>query len=399
MIYELHAKQCQRRRDFSISLALSVTAFVFELLLCNAASAVPSHDTSISGAAALAQKSSSESGNIGNQNKLSERLIAYIKQSGKTCDPAKVDRLIADGANPNVVSPADDVSIVGLAASVNAGDCVSALLRRGVTFGLDSNSKTGIQGALIAAIADTRHCDPRIVSDLIAAGANANDRFISSKLQSFTLTPIYAAAISVANDSTAALKCARILLNSGADPNFQTGKGATPLMLAATTPSTPHTSGFPQLVELLLAKGAQPNVEYNDGKTALFLAFQYPGNGYERCLECAEMLLRADADIHHVDAGGDTPLLFVMGDHPTLGAVKLLVSNGANVNVRNSITMVTPLMLAARAGNMDIVKYLLSKGARCCAKDAEGRTVLDYVAQKDKKLYQLLEGSCGVRMS
>lgn len=63
----------------------------------------------------------------------------------------------------------------------------------------------------------------------------------------------------------------------------------------------------------------------------------------------------------------------VKGDFET---VKKFIEYGANVN--ESREGVTPLMLAARYNNVQIVKYLLEKGARKDAKDERGNTAEKY---------------------
>ncbi len=54
-----------------------------------------------------------------------------------------------------------------------------------------------------------------------------------------------------------------------------------------------------------------------------------------------------------------------------------LLAHGAQVNTRNN-KGVTPLMIAARTGNLQTVKLLLTHGADPNLKDNTGKTAADY---------------------
>jgi hypothetical protein len=66
------------------------------------------------------------------------------------------------------------------------------------------------------------------------------------------------------------------------------------------------------------------------------------------------------------------------GEPRNLEAVKLCVDLGiTDVNKQNSMG-VTALMGAANRGSDEIIRYLVSKGARLDIKDAEGRTAMTW---------------------
>ena len=72
-----------------------------------------------------------------------------------------------------------------------------------------------------------------------------------------------------------------------------------------------------------------------------------------------------------------------------LAAVKNLVENGTNVNQKSC--GMTPLMYAARQNKTDIVKFLLSKGAKLNTKSDKGVTALQYAEQsKATESYNLI---------
>lgn len=78
-----------------------------------------------------------------------------------------------------------------------------------------------------------------------------------------------------------------------------------------------------------------------------------------------------------------------MSLQPRLQSASVLVSFGADVNSKDEKGM-TPLMLAARAGNFEVVEFLLKAGSDPNARDAEGYTVLHHAVlgavERAKKL-------------
>ena len=65
--------------------------------------------------------------------------------------------------------------------------------------------------------------------------------------------------------------------------------------------------------------------------------------------------------------------------------IRVLISEGADVNARNTNSL-TPLMIAAGGSSTpEIVQLLLEKGADALAKDEEGKKAIDH-AQENEKL-------------
>ena len=66
--------------------------------------------------------------------------------------------------------------------------------------------------------------------------------------------------------------------------------------------------------------------------------------------------------------------------------MKLLIKKGADVNAKdNSKDGKTALLLAASAGQKDVVKLLIEKCAKLEAKDSEGGTALLWAASEGHK--------------
>lgn len=68
-----------------------------------------------------------------------------------------------------------------------------------------------------------------------------------------------------------------------------------------------------------------------------------------------------------------------------LNEVKSIVEGGGDVNYRLEPSGLTPLMAAATAGHVEIVRFLLAKGARPEARDAHGMTALDRAVRDGHK--------------
>jgi len=138
------------------------------------------------------------------------------------------------------------------------------------------------------------------------------------------------------------------LLDAGADPNTLVNntprarmRDGSPRIVFATALMRAAFSGDMELVKLLLAHGADPHIQSRDRETTLMaacgLAFI---NGYHRRRPSEERL----------------------------EVVKLLVDLGEDINHADSYG-ITPLMAAANLGDINIVRYLIEKGADLGAHD------------------------------
>ncbi len=140
----------------------------------------------------------------------------------------------------------------------------------------------------------------------------------------------------------------RKLLDAGADPNAVVNntprarmREGSPRIVFATALMRAAFAGDLELVKLLLAHGADPHIPSSDRETTLMaacgLAFI---NGYHRQKPPAERL----------------------------EVVKLMVELGEDVNHADSYG-ITPLMAAANLWDINIVRYLIEKGADLGAHD------------------------------
>ncbi len=201
------------------------------------------------------------------------------------------------------------------------------------------------------ALAWAVHRDDQDMADLlISAGANVNAE------NSFGVAPLSLAC------SNANAPMVQKLLTAGANPNAALRSGETPLMTCART-------GNLEAVKALLAKGADANAkESRRGQTALMWAVS------QKHSAAVQALIAGGADVRARSEGGFTPLLFAarVGD---LDSARALLNAGADVNEATAENG-NALVLASASGHEALGIFLLEKGANPNATDAYGITAL-----------------------
>jgi ankyrin repeat protein len=220
---------------------------------------------------------------------------------------------------------------------------------------------------------------------LIRAGANVN------AANDLGATPLWTASL---NGSAAMV---RRLLDAGANPNAALLLGETPLMVASR-------SGNADVVEQLLKRGANVNARAARGQTALMWAVA------QKHPDVVKVLLAHRADVHarseswsqveavsphgHPDYnraipyGNNTPVMFAarVGD---LASAKLLVASGANVNDQDARGIST-LVMAAHSGFRELVEFLLAKGADPNSATAGFTALHEAIMRRDEALVRTL---------
>jgi ankyrin repeat protein len=175
-----------------------------------------------------------------------------------------------------------------------------------------------------------------------------------------------------------------VLLRAGADPN-KTADSVRPLELAV--------GGMqPAIVQLLLQFKADPNVSFGTGTLPIFRGL------FD--LEILKALLAAGANPNSIEtnssggigAQGETPLQvaarirfersadgqrYTLNNRGDFDAARLLIAHGAKVNVQRPSDGMTPLHLAVRAVNRELVELLLTNKAEVNVRSSAGSTPLD----------------------
>jgi ankyrin repeat protein len=188
------------------------------------------------------------------------------------------------------------------------------------------------------------------------------------------------------------LETAELLIRAGANVSAANRAGVTPMQLAAT-------NGTAAMIEKLLKAGVDANASLSKfGDTALMLAAR-TGK-----VDGIKLLLASGAKVNAVETwGGTTPLMWAVSERHH-DAVKLLIASGADVNARTYFVpsahgrgfegavpeqpkaehavdelaggWLTPLMFAAREGDLEIARTLTAAGANLNSIAGDGKDAL-----------------------
>jgi ankyrin repeat protein len=213
---------------------------------------------------------------------------------------------------------------------------------------------------------------PDMVSLLITNSANVNGIGLSE------YPPLLGAVQQLHHGPTIAqqISIISILIGAKADVNIADANGRSVLSLA-TMPLT-H-----EAMMLFISAGADPNLADNDGMTPLHYA--------SKCAHSAGIisnLLSAGASINALDAKGTSALTYVgwSGDCPD--AMKVLLTNGADVTMGGGIYG-SPLGAAARLADVSMMEMLIDAGAQVNHQDNQ--------TKYHSPLFAALERSSGGR--
>ncbi|GFR22359.1 hypothetical protein TNCT_213892 [Trichonephila clavata] len=270
-----------------------------------------------------------------------------------------VEVLIKNGAEIDAESDSKPTSLC-LAVRNNNKEIVKILLKYGadinakkslplstaIVFGLNSiaeilldNEKIdihycGIDGNSLLHIA-AKQGNYFLVEAFLSRGADAN---------AITLTdgtsPLHYAA------DAGYVEIVKILLKNKAKINAFTNVGLTPIHLAAV-------KGHTSVVKLLLENGANAKVTDNKNRNSFEMAV---ANGNA---EVVKILLQ-EKNFHINDKGNDGfSLLHIAAQEGNLNIIKYLIDRGADVNSQNDAGS-KPIHIAAREGHKDIVELFLN---------------------------------------
>ena len=135
-----------------------------------------------------------------------------------------------------------------------------------------------------------------------------------------------------------------------------------------------------KLAKLLLTRGADPNLAAPDGGLR-------PLDAAELQCDVMKVLLEHGADPNLLFAGNSTALLEALRSDDVddkAALLTVLLEHEADPNKADPETGETPLMIAALAVEVDLVKLLLEHGADVTQADRDGRAVLDMLGRTRK---------------
>lgn len=173
-------------------------------------------------------------------------------------------------------------------------------------------------------------------------------------------------------------ECAKMLIDAGADINFQSKNNLSAMFVAAS-------AGHGYIAEALLEAGADVNAKCGQlGATALINASRHGD------VDIVDLLFEHHADVNLVDNSQQSALAAAVqrGHSPV---VEVLLENGADVDAKNCKTETTALMYAAEKGQAGTCQLLLRNKASINVRNRNGEDALGLaVEQKRVAIVHLL---------
>ena len=265
---------------------------------------------------------------------------------------AIIAKLLKAGADANAVSNEGETALMTASRTGNV-DAVKVLLAHGA----DVNAKESWHGetALMWAVAQ-KHA--AVARELLAKGADVNARSTANKWERQNSAeprekwlPLGSLSALEFAARQGCVDCVPVLIQAGADINAPDQDGITPLLSSII-------NGHYDIANVLLENGANPNIADRTGRTPLYSA----------------------VDDHTMPASNRPSPKEIDNETTSLDLVKTLVAKGADINAllkqqqpyrtkldRGDDTMLstgtTPLLRAAKAGDVTVMRILLAKGA------------------------------------
>ena len=168
-----------------------------------------------------------------------------------------------------------------------------------------------------------------------------------------------------------------LLLEDGADVDARTDEGETPCMTAALR-------GEKEMLEVLFALSADPHAVDSHGSNLIDLA---AAGGHSEIVKLLSEMGVQENNPLHVAAGTGNLL-----------RLKQLLKDGHKVNTRDGFGA-TPLLIAIVSGNMEVVQFLLSKGADPMIEAKDGYTLMHGAAFSGSKQMVRLALSFGLEIN
>jgi len=132
--------------------------------------------------------------------------------------------------------------------------------------------------------------------------------------------------------------------------------------------------------------GEEYELEEHDEIPLLHYAIQHDAS-----LDAVEMLLSHGIDITELNSDG-LGVLDIAIKHKRLDIIHLCEANGVDLVQSRRKSGLTPLMLASSFGDLDMVKFLLSKGAHLDTTDRYGMSAIAYAKRMGhKRVLEFLE--------
>ncbi|KAJ6949311.1 ankyrin-3 [Populus alba x Populus x berolinensis] len=256
--------------------------------------------------------------------------------------------LIDSGCDINSRTDSGDTALM-ISAKYKQEDCLRILAMAGADFGLVNTA--GLSATSFAGSNQWSLGIQQIILEVIRAG----------KIPKSSSASVFSSLIFVAQAGD--IEALKALIKWGeVDVDYQDDNGFSAVMFAAL-------NGHVEVFRLLVYAGADVKLCNKAGETAITLSELNQNHDlFEK------VMLEFALQMGNRNAGGFYAL-HCAARRGDVEAVKLLISKGYDVNVPDGDGY-TPLMLAAREGHGSMCELLISHGARCEIKNARGETAL-----------------------
>ena len=208
-------------------------------------------------------------------------------------------------------------------------------IKKALSVGLNPNIQNEHGETVLFVASKTKRQDNKeleIIKLLLENGADPNfqNKVHNQSLYNTPLdnTPLYNLLNTREISDEETLKIIKLLLDKGADPNIKNEYGSTPLNSAIAGKRSI------EIIELLLKNGAKPNIKDNYGETVLFTASKTKRQDNKE-LEIIELLFKYGAEPNIKDNNGKTPLGLAIERKMSIEIIKLLLDKGADPNFGN----------------------------------------------------------------
>ncbi|MBQ9817689.1 MAG: ankyrin repeat domain-containing protein [Proteobacteria bacterium] len=335
------------------------------------------------------------------QERYRGKTALMIASNRSVIDKDAIRVLVSAGADLNARSSDDYKDMSALMLACNRSEIDDEAIKLMIELGADVNLGNNNNDNSVMIATDRIHADIQASKILLDAGINVNQVAKNSTvllmgggvLNSLELTKKIVAMGAdihyVDRDGMSLLGYAaafgsedvvQYYIDNGLDVNHVRDDGQPVVMQAAWGNTL-------DVVKMLVKAGADLSIKADDGWTNLISACNPKSDNvnYQRIdrpqLDVAQYLIDSGASVREKSSDGRTALtVLVKNRNDVTDLVKLLVSNGADVNHRTP-KGVTPLMWA---NHPNVIKYLLDKGADINAVDHKQWTALHWAIRNNR---------------
>ncbi len=299
-------------------------------------------------------------------------------ESFKTHDVEMLKKSIADGADVNAL----DVNGSPVLNSAAIWPDMTQILIDAKA-DVNSSGKIDMSPLMIAAMMSA----PESMRILVQAGANPNFAMKDGN-----------SILHFATWRSNCAECVKILIDAGADINAKSNSGETPITIMMTASTAKYRAETVQyttnaykaagvtvmpdkfmnpkesdwddpdaIIKLLIEAGADVNASNVVGTTPLITAAFFNKS------DLIKMLIGAGADVNQKDKSGISPIMYA-AERDSKDAIAILLDNGVDINntfkwfetkLQADMKDFTLLAMAASKNNVELVKYLIGRGAEC----------------------------------